>query len=239
MILLCAHLALSRTLARRTSTGPTPVWIVLCRLWLRRQSRHQHRGGRLAPSTRARRRLYEQPIARTGGGIDRLVRAARAGRAGFHAPAAGQRDRNAPLVMLDRNERVWIMGKFRALCGRSWVANDSGSGIITRMAADRSITTKDSILCGRRSSRCPRAGRSFRIRHPGGMPRIHQSQLDRHAPEKPDRQNEESIGGPTVNAVCGPHVLPNAGSHLLGSAPSMPVMQRWPLRLTAEQQTIT
>jgi hypothetical protein len=33
--------------------------------------------------------------------------------------------------------------------------------------------------------------------------------------------------------------LPNAGSHLLGSAPSMPVMQRWPLRLTAEQQTIT
>jgi hypothetical protein len=88
----------------------------------------------LAPSTRARRRLYEQPIARTGGGIDRLVRAARAGRAGFHAPAAGQRDRNAPLVMLDRNERVWIMGKFRAHCGRSWVANDSGSGVITRTA---------------------------------------------------------------------------------------------------------
>ena len=39
-------------------------------------------------------------------------------------------------MMLDRNERVWIMGKFRALCGRSWVANDSGRhrGVITRTA---------------------------------------------------------------------------------------------------------
>jgi len=41
---------------------------------------------------------------------------------------------DAPLVMLDRNERIRLMGKFRALCRRSWVAKDSGKhrGIITR-----------------------------------------------------------------------------------------------------------
>jgi hypothetical protein len=40
----------------------------------------------------------------------------------------------APLVTLDRNERIRLMGKFRALCRRSWVAKDSGKhrGIITR-----------------------------------------------------------------------------------------------------------
>jgi hypothetical protein len=40
----------------------------------------------------------------------------------------------APLVTLDRNERIRLMGKFRALSRRSWVAKESGKhrGIITR-----------------------------------------------------------------------------------------------------------
>jgi hypothetical protein len=43
---------------------------------------------------------------------------------------------DAPLVTLDRNERVRLMGKFRALSRRSWVAKDTGKhrGIITRTA---------------------------------------------------------------------------------------------------------
>jgi hypothetical protein len=42
----------------------------------------------------------------------------------------------APLVTLDRNERVRLVGKFRALCRRSWVAKDTGRhrGIVTRTA---------------------------------------------------------------------------------------------------------
>jgi hypothetical protein len=41
-----------------------------------------------------------------------------------------------PLVTLDRNERIRLMGKFRALSRRSWVAKESGKhrGIITRTA---------------------------------------------------------------------------------------------------------
>jgi hypothetical protein len=43
---------------------------------------------------------------------------------------------DAPLVTLDRNERIRLMGKFRALCRRSWVSKESGKhrGIITRTA---------------------------------------------------------------------------------------------------------
>jgi hypothetical protein len=43
---------------------------------------------------------------------------------------------DAPMVTLDRNERVRLMGKFRALTRRSWVAKESGRhrGIITRTA---------------------------------------------------------------------------------------------------------
>jgi hypothetical protein len=43
---------------------------------------------------------------------------------------------DAPLVTLDRNERVRLVGKFRALARRSWVAKDTGRhrGIITRTA---------------------------------------------------------------------------------------------------------
>src|SRR5262249_14063842 len=42
----------------------------------------------------------------------------------------------APLVTLDRNERIRLMGKFRAISRRSWVAKDTGKhrGIITRTA---------------------------------------------------------------------------------------------------------
>jgi len=42
----------------------------------------------------------------------------------------------APLVTLDRNERIRLMGKFRALTRQSWVAKDTGKhrGIITRTA---------------------------------------------------------------------------------------------------------
>src|SRR5215831_14113534 len=42
----------------------------------------------------------------------------------------------APLVTLDRNERIRLMGKFRALSRRSWVAKDTGKhrGVITRTA---------------------------------------------------------------------------------------------------------
>jgi hypothetical protein len=42
----------------------------------------------------------------------------------------------APLVTLDRNERIRLMGRFRALTRRSWVAKDTGRhrGIITRTA---------------------------------------------------------------------------------------------------------
>src|SRR5215813_10670337 len=42
----------------------------------------------------------------------------------------------APLVTLDRNERVRLVWKFRALCRRSWVAKDTGKhrGVITRTA---------------------------------------------------------------------------------------------------------
>jgi hypothetical protein len=42
----------------------------------------------------------------------------------------------APLVTLDRNERVRLMGRFRALSRRSWVAKDTGKhrGIISRSA---------------------------------------------------------------------------------------------------------
>jgi hypothetical protein len=42
----------------------------------------------------------------------------------------------APLVTLDRNERIRLMGHFRALSRRSWVAKDSGRhrGIVTRTA---------------------------------------------------------------------------------------------------------
>ena len=42
----------------------------------------------------------------------------------------------APLVTLDRNERVRLVGKFRALCRRSWVAKETGRhrGIVTRTA---------------------------------------------------------------------------------------------------------
>jgi hypothetical protein len=43
---------------------------------------------------------------------------------------------DAPLVSLDRNERIRLMGKFRALSRRSWVAKESGRhrGVITRTA---------------------------------------------------------------------------------------------------------
>jgi hypothetical protein len=43
---------------------------------------------------------------------------------------------DAPVVTLDRNERVRLMAKFRALTRRSWVAKESGRhrGIITRTA---------------------------------------------------------------------------------------------------------
>jgi hypothetical protein len=42
----------------------------------------------------------------------------------------------APLVTLDRNERVRLMGKFRAISRRSWVGKDAGRhrGIVTRTA---------------------------------------------------------------------------------------------------------
>src|SRR5262245_24354515 len=42
----------------------------------------------------------------------------------------------APLVTLDRNERIRLMGRFRALSRRSWVAKDTGKhrGVITRTA---------------------------------------------------------------------------------------------------------
>jgi hypothetical protein len=42
----------------------------------------------------------------------------------------------APMVTLDRNERVRLMGKFRTLCRRSWTSKESGRhrGIITRTA---------------------------------------------------------------------------------------------------------
>src|SRR5262249_3811187 len=42
----------------------------------------------------------------------------------------------ARLVTLDRNERIRLMGKFRALSRRSWVAKDTGKhrGVITRTA---------------------------------------------------------------------------------------------------------
>src|SRR5262249_41262880 len=40
----------------------------------------------------------------------------------------------APLVTLDRNERIRLMGRFRALTRRSWVAKETGRhrGVITR-----------------------------------------------------------------------------------------------------------
>jgi hypothetical protein len=43
---------------------------------------------------------------------------------------------DAPVVTLDRNERIRLIGKFRALTRRSWVAKESGRhrGIITRTA---------------------------------------------------------------------------------------------------------
>src|SRR5437588_13082282 len=43
---------------------------------------------------------------------------------------------DAPLVTLDRNERIRCISKFRALTRRSWIAKDSGRhrGIITRTA---------------------------------------------------------------------------------------------------------
>jgi hypothetical protein len=42
----------------------------------------------------------------------------------------------APLVTLDRNERIRLMWKFRMLTRRSWVAKDTGKhrGVITRTA---------------------------------------------------------------------------------------------------------
>jgi hypothetical protein len=42
----------------------------------------------------------------------------------------------APLVTLDRNERIRLMAKFRAVSRRSWSAKDAGRhrGIITRTA---------------------------------------------------------------------------------------------------------
>src|SRR5262245_42865850 len=42
----------------------------------------------------------------------------------------------APLITLDRNERIRLMGRFRALSRRSWVAKDTGKhrGVITRTA---------------------------------------------------------------------------------------------------------
>jgi hypothetical protein len=42
----------------------------------------------------------------------------------------------APLVTLDRNERVRLVFKFRALCRKSWVAKETGRhrGVITRTA---------------------------------------------------------------------------------------------------------
>lgn len=43
---------------------------------------------------------------------------------------------DAPVVTLDRNERIRLMGRFRAISRRSWVAKDTGRhrGIITRTA---------------------------------------------------------------------------------------------------------
>jgi hypothetical protein len=43
---------------------------------------------------------------------------------------------DAPLVTLDRNERIRLMGRFRGLARRSWVAKENGKhrGIITRTA---------------------------------------------------------------------------------------------------------
>src|SRR5215813_5104806 len=42
----------------------------------------------------------------------------------------------APVVALDRNERIRLVGKFRALCRRSWVSKETGKhrGVITRTA---------------------------------------------------------------------------------------------------------
>jgi hypothetical protein len=43
---------------------------------------------------------------------------------------------DAPLVTLDRNERMRLVWKFRALTRRSWVAKDTGKhrGVVTRTA---------------------------------------------------------------------------------------------------------
>lgn len=43
---------------------------------------------------------------------------------------------DAPLVTLDRNERIRLVGRFRALTRRSWVAKDTGRhrGIVSRTA---------------------------------------------------------------------------------------------------------
>jgi hypothetical protein len=43
---------------------------------------------------------------------------------------------DAPLVTLDRNERVRLMSKFRVLCRRSWVSKETGKhrGLVTRTA---------------------------------------------------------------------------------------------------------
>jgi hypothetical protein len=42
----------------------------------------------------------------------------------------------APLVTLDRNERIRLVFKFRALCRKSWVAKETGRhrGVVTRTA---------------------------------------------------------------------------------------------------------
>jgi hypothetical protein len=52
----------------------------------------------------------------------------------------------APLVTLDRNERVRLIGRFRALTRRSWVAKDSGRhrGVITRVLFSRVQRTSTS-----------------------------------------------------------------------------------------------
>jgi hypothetical protein len=71
-----------------------------------------------------------EEIARAGRRTAGRIRAAGEGRAGFSAAA------RAPLVTLDRNERMRLVHQFRMLARRSWVSKETGKhrGVITRTA---------------------------------------------------------------------------------------------------------
>src|SRR5262245_21847657 len=88
----------------------------------------------LAPPTCSRLRLRHRAIAGEAAALLAEYERRERESPDFMRQRPGSVIAEAPLVTLDRNERIRLMGKFRAISRRSWIVKDTGRhrGVITR-----------------------------------------------------------------------------------------------------------